>query len=109
MPNEHYAHEDAIRDRDVGAHETHRAQLIDSLASAAEDILAISSDGIVSIDEAQRIIRFNRGAEEIFGYSAAEVLGEPLERLLPQQFRAGHSRHVEMFGQGPVAARRMGE
>ena len=48
-----------------------------------EGILAIASDAVVCVDEAQRITFFNQGAERIFGYSAREVLGEPLTVLLP--------------------------
>lgn len=72
-------------------------------------IIAISVDAIISVDASQRIILFNRGAERIFGYSAAEVLGEPLDVLLPERFRAVHRRDVERFGRSPVAARHMGE
>jgi PAS domain S-box-containing protein len=72
-------------------------------------IVSISSDGIVSVDERQRITFFNQGAEQIFGYTADEVLGEPLELLIPERFRAAHGAHVAAFGASPVAARRMGE
>jgi PAS domain S-box-containing protein len=72
-------------------------------------IISISSDAIVSVDESQRIVFFNRGAEQIFGYQADEALGEPLEMLIPEPLRAGHAGHVRTFGGSPVAARRMGE
>jgi PAS domain S-box-containing protein len=72
-------------------------------------ILAISSDAIISIDEDQRIRYFNQGAEQIFGYDSYEVIGEPLEMLIPPEHRAGHRAHVVVFGSGPVVARRMGE
>jgi PAS domain S-box-containing protein len=72
-------------------------------------IMSISSDAIVSVDEAQRIVFFNLGAEHTFGYAAGEVVGEPLELLVPEAHRAGHAEHVRAFGAGPVAARRMGE
>jgi PAS domain S-box-containing protein len=72
-------------------------------------MINISSDAIVSINEAQEITFFNPGAEAIFGYAAAEVLGEPIDLLIPPQFRPGHAAQVRAFGDGPVAARRMGE
>jgi PAS domain S-box-containing protein len=72
-------------------------------------ILSISADAIICIDASQRITMFNRGAEEIFGYSAAELLGQPLERLIPERFRAVHREHVDRFAAGAEAARRMGE
>jgi PAS domain S-box-containing protein len=76
---------------------------------ASEAIIAISADAIISTDAEQRIIRFNRGAEEIFGFNAQEMIGQPLEVLLPARFRATHHQHVHKFGHSPVAARRMGE
>jgi PAS domain S-box-containing protein len=72
-------------------------------------ILSIAADAIVTIDEAQRIILFNRGAEQIFGYRAEEVLGEPLDLLIPERVRQVHHGHIADFATSPVAARRMGE
>lgn len=74
-----------------------------------ERIVEIAADAIISVDEEQRIVLFNRGAEEIFGWAREEVLGEGLEMLLPERFRAGHARHLAAFAEGPEAARRMGE
>jgi PAS domain S-box-containing protein len=76
---------------------------------ASDAIIEISADAIISIDAHQRIIRFNRGAEEIFGYRAAELLGRPIDLLLPERFRSGHAAHIARFGAGTEAARRMGE
>ena len=72
-------------------------------------IVEIAADAIISVDETQRIILFNAGAEEIFGWSREEVLGRPLDVLLPERFRATHGRHLAAFGKGPEVARRMGE
>ncbi|MBD2309043.1 response regulator [Chroococcidiopsis sp. FACHB-1243] len=72
-------------------------------------IVAIADDAIISIDSNQRITLFNSGAERIFGYSAAEAIGQPLDLLLPKRFAAAHRQHVDEFGQSPNLARRMGE
>lgn len=72
-------------------------------------IVNIASDAIISTDENFTIVHFNRGAEAIFGYSAAEALGRPLDILIPERFRTAHRRHMHRFGDSPVAARRMGE
>jgi PAS domain S-box-containing protein len=71
-------------------------------------IVSISADAIISIDEAQRITRFNEGAEKIFGWSSAEVIGRPIDILIPERFRAIHARHVETFAAEAGVARRMG-
>lgn len=76
---------------------------------AFESIVSISADAIISIDEEQRIIQFNKGAEEIFGWSAEETVGQHIELLIPDRFRPGHADHVRKFGESPIQARRMGE
>ncbi len=73
-----------------------------------EGIVGIAADAIISVDETQTIILFNEGAEQIFGYAAAEVIGRPLDMLLPEAFRASHRKHVREFGAGQDRARRMG-
>ena len=72
-------------------------------------IVAIADDAIISIDCAQHITLFNQGAERIFGYSAAEAIGQPLDLLIPMRFTQVHRQHVAEFGQTPNQARRMGE
>ena len=82
--------------------------LLDSQALFA-GIVEIADDAIISIDSNQCITLFNSGAEKIFGYSAAEVIGQPLDLLLPMRFVAAHRQHVAEFEQSPSLARRMGE
>lgn len=71
-------------------------------------MVSISADAIVSVDEAGRITMFNEGARAIFGYSEEEILGEPLDLLVPERFRASHREKVSAFADGPEEARRMG-
>lgn len=74
-----------------------------------EGIVEIAADAIICVDDAHSIVLFNRGAEQTFGYSREEVLGRPLDILLPARFRATHVHHVKRFAQGPEDARLMGE
>ncbi len=68
--------------QDITARKRAREELHSSRARIAA-ILELAGDAIISIDGNQRITLFNQAAEKIFGYSAAEVLGEALEGLLP--------------------------
>ena len=58
------------------------AQLRSFLEAASQAIVAVSKDG--------QIVLVNRRTEEVFGYRREELLGQPLEVLLPERFRAGH-------------------
>lgn len=91
---------------------TDRKRLEEELRLAeakSSGILSVSADAIISIDDQQRIVAFNEGAEKIFGHSKAEVVGASLDVLLPERFRAVHRRHVQKLAAGPQIARRMGE
>ncbi len=79
------------------------------LASQMAGIVSLAADAIITIDAAMRITLFNHGAENIFGYAQDEVVGQPLDILLPEAARMTHNRHVAAFGQSGVTARRMGE
>jgi PAS domain S-box-containing protein len=72
-------------------------------------ILALAADGIICIDNHQKIVLFNNGAEAIFGHAAADVMGQSIEVLIPARFRGSHAGHVSGFAAGPPAARHMGE
>ena len=71
------------------------------------NIVNLAADAIISMDEEQRILIFNQGAERIFGYPAAEVVGQPLDMLLPAHLAQTHREHVHRFAAEPEAARGM--
>jgi PAS domain S-box-containing protein len=77
--------------------------------SRFEGILEIAEDAIISVDARQRIGLFNQGAETVFGYAAAEVIGQPLELLLPARFAFAHQGQVEAFARAPEISRSMAE
>jgi PAS domain S-box-containing protein len=80
-----------------------------SLDARLAAIISIAADAIISVDAEQRITLFNAGAESIFGYTAAEIIGQPLDLLLPDGARARHHDHIQHFAHSAVEARRMGE
>ncbi|MBC8501388.1 MAG: PAS domain S-box protein [Nanoarchaeota archaeon] len=70
-----------------------------------ESILQTASDGIISIDEDQRIVQFNQGAERIFGYKADEIIGESLNKIIPYRYRDIHLEHITKFFKSSETAR----
>lgn len=73
-----------------------------------EGIVESAMDALISVDEQQRIIVFNPAAERMFGVPAAEAVGAPLERFIPERFRASHSEHIRRFKVAGATNRRMG-
>jgi len=71
------------------------------------DVLALVADSVICTDEDGRIMVFNQAAEESFGYSVCEVIGQPVEMLLPQRDRAEHVHHVRNFALGGGSANRL--
>lgn len=104
---------ESVRLKEAGAEQQRlTAEFEDALRISemkAERIVAMSTDAIISIDQDQRITMFNHGAEKIFGYSNTEVVGAPLDVLIPERLRASHRQHVEKFAAEQVGSRRMGE
>jgi PAS domain S-box-containing protein len=90
-----------ITDRKAAEDAARRAQ------ARIEGIISIAPDAIISIDDDQRITIFNQGAEDIFGWSSREVLGQPLDILLPERVRAIHRQHVARFAAGEATWRRL--
>ena len=81
----------------------------DLTATLMTQLFDVTSDAIIVMDAQQFIMRFNRGAEKIFGYQSSEVVGQPLTLLLPERFAHGHQTHVHQFGASAHQARDMGE
>jgi len=62
-------------------------------------ILAISAEAIISTDADMRITLYNQSAENIFGFSAREALGQSIDILIPRHFHSAHARHVAEFSE----------
>ena len=103
---------DGVRHAVVMHHNVTELHQVDEALRSSEQqrlrILEMADDAIMAVDEDQKIVIFNRGAEKTFGYAAAEVLGKPLDLLLPERFRISHRTQVKDFGASGVPSRPMG-
>ena len=55
-----------------------------------EQLLDAAPDALVVVNASGRVLYANRRLEDLLGYRAEEVVGRPVETLLPERFRAGH-------------------
>jgi PAS domain S-box-containing protein len=61
----------------------------------AESILEQIADAVIYVDDTGTIRRWNDAAAALFGYSAAEALGQNLDLIIPEHLRAAHWRGFE--------------
>jgi PAS domain S-box-containing protein len=81
---------------------THLKVLRDAklLEAKFRDLLESTPDAIVMVNVTGRIVMLNSQAERVFGYPRDELLGKPVETLLPLRYRASHNQHrVNFFAQ----------
>ena len=79
-----------------------------SARTRADNVVEAAMDPIVTVDEAQRIVAFNAAAEQAFGRRRDEVVGQPLDILIPERYRGTHGADVDRFGRTGITSRRMG-
>jgi len=68
---------------------------VEDTFSLAEAILEQIADAMIFADATGTIRRWNHAAAALFGYSAAEVLGQKLDLIIPEHLRAAHWRGFE--------------
>ncbi len=66
-----------------------------------EQIFYAATDALVVVDRDGLIRLANRQSERLFGHAASELMGRPIEELIPQRFREGHRRHRSLYAERP--------
>jgi len=66
------------------------------------ELLEAAPDAIMQVDAEGRIILLNRVTEDMFGYSRDELLGQPVELLIPRELHARHADHRTHYRQHPM-------
>ena len=92
-----------------GAARTAAARALHNAQSRVSRVLESAMDAIIAVDEAQNVVLYNAAAEKVFQWPRAEIVGQPLARLLPERFRGAHAGFVSQFGRTGVTSRRMGD
>lgn len=70
-------------------------------------IVESAMDAVISVDEDQRIVLLNPAAEELLQCDAKQMVGESLDRFIPERFREAHRKHVQGFARSSVSRRRV--
>jgi PAS domain S-box-containing protein len=78
-------------------------ELLDCHPEVSRQLLDAAPDAMIVVDHDGAIEFANRQTEEVFGYCRDELVGRPLDLLIPERFRASHQLHVERFGRAPTA------
>jgi PAS domain S-box-containing protein len=74
---------------------------MDLSGELARTLLDLAPDATVVVDPAGKIVFANAQVGQTFGYGPAELIGRPVEVLLPQRFRESHPGHRARFGSKP--------
>jgi PAS domain S-box-containing protein len=79
--------------------------------SRVRSVLDTALDAVITADDQGRVTSWNREAENIFGWTSAEICGQPLAAtLIPPRYREAHERGMKHFltsGVGPVLNKRI--
>jgi PAS domain S-box-containing protein len=77
------------------------------ISSIAQRLLQVSPDALLVVDELGLIQFSNETSSALFGYSAEQLIGQPIKLLIPERFHARHGSHLSSYLINP-ANREMG-
>ena len=60
-------------------------------------IIDATQEAIIAIDSQGKISLFNRAAEAMFGQNKDEIIGQPLDKLMPEEYRRPHRQYVSGY------------
>jgi PAS domain S-box-containing protein len=81
---------------DISAQKLVQQQLLSS-ETRLNALLQSAIEGIVSVDDQERVVLFNPAAARIFGWTQQDAIGVPLSSFIPNRFRAGHRTHMDLL------------
>lgn len=59
-----------------------------------------ASSAIISVDQQGKIMAWNKGAESVFGHTAAEIIGEQMSIIIPERYRGAHAAGMQRVARG---------
>ena len=73
----------------------------DELELPFHQLIDAAPDGLVVCDARGKIMLVNAQTERMFGYSRGELIGQPIETLIPEHARPRHGQHLASFTSAP--------
>jgi len=73
----------------------------------SSDLLETLPDAVIAVDRSGTMVQVNSQTEDLFGYKRDELIGQKVEMLVPDSYRAAHQSHRQSFAEAPKT-RRMG-
>jgi two-component system, sensor histidine kinase len=80
---------------------------MDKIASISQQLLQFSPDALIVVDFQGVILFANATSRALFGYSREQLVGQPIDMLVPERFRLRHGAHLAGYLRDPTA-REMG-
>lgn len=65
-------------------------------------VVRVISDALIGVNEQGVVVVFNPAAEKMFGYTEEEMVGQPLDRLIPESLRESHRQNLTSFFPEPM-------
>lgn len=75
----------------------HTLAVVEQSTSVLQSILATVPDPMVVMDEKCRVTSFSTAAEQLFGYTESELLGQNINILMPAPYHDEHDKYVERY------------
>jgi len=67
-----------------------------------EALLEAAPDATISVDRAGKIIQVNKQVEAVLGYKRDELIGQSVETIIPDRFKAEHNDHLRNYSKNPM-------
>ena len=75
---------------------------MDQLAAISQHLLQFSPDALIVVDVDGKILFANATTRALFGYARSQLIGQPIDMLVPDRYHLRHGAHVSGFLRGPT-------
>jgi PAS domain S-box-containing protein len=73
--------------------------------SLTDAVIEALPDALIVIDTTGKVVLFNEKAEFMFGYHRSEIIGQPVEKLMPERVRPRHTHDRETYNRFDISKR----